>query len=93
MDLSRSTRADIDARTSECIDHLKELLAVDLGADQDDDVMALFRKAYKHLELSARPTSATSAYDAFAYMRKTATVTFDLLKVYVTRCEGEGQGQ
>ncbi|MEW2304651.1 hypothetical protein AB0958_32625 [Streptomyces sp. NPDC006655] len=89
MDLSRSTRADIDARTTECIGHLEELLAVDLGADQDDEVMVLFRRAYRHLDLSSRPTPSTSAYDAFVYMRETATITFALLKVYVTKNEGE----
>lgn len=91
MDLSRSTRADIDARTAECIRHLEELLVVDLGADQDDEVMELFRRAYRHLDLSSRPTPATPAYDAFAYMRDMATVTFELLKVYVTKNEGQDQ--
>ncbi|MFG2636950.1 hypothetical protein ACGFX8_24330 [Streptomyces sp. NPDC048362] len=85
MDLSRSTRADIATQTRECIEHLKELLREDLGADQDDNVMRLFRRAYAHVELSKRPTARTSAYDAFTYMRDTATVTFELLKVYVAK--------
>ncbi|MER6529357.1 hypothetical protein [Streptomyces sp. NPDC001508] len=91
MDLSRSTRADIDARTTECIGHLEELLVVGLGADQDAEVMELFRRAYRHLDLAGRPTPATPACDAFAYMRDTATVTFELLKVYVTKTEGQDQ--
>ncbi|MFE9446895.1 hypothetical protein [Streptomyces sp. NPDC006739] len=91
MDLSRSTRADIDTLTQECIEHLEELLKEDLGADRDDTVMQLFRRAYAHLELSRRPTNRTPAYDAFTYMRDTATVTFELLKVYVAKREGEAQ--
>jgi hypothetical protein len=57
---------DIDARTAECIGHLEELLVVDLGADRDDEVPELFRRAYRHLDLSSRPTPAAPAYDAFA---------------------------
>lgn len=91
MDLFRSTRVDIDARIKECIGHLNELLAVDLGADQDDEVMAMYRQAYKHLELSNRPTPDTSAYDAFAYMRETATITLELLRVCVAKSEAEAQ--
>ncbi|MEV0471029.1 hypothetical protein [Streptomyces prunicolor] len=87
MNLSRSTRADIDARTNECMEHLRELLAVDLGADQDDDVMKVFRRAHRHLELSNRPTSDTPAFHTFAYMRETATITFALLKFYGARNE------
>lgn len=91
MDLSRSTRADIYARTNECIEHLRELLAVDLGADQDEEVMKLFRKAYRWLDLSVRPTPATSAFAAFEYMRELATVTFALLKVYVAKKKARPQ--
>jgi hypothetical protein len=85
MDLSRSTRVDIDARTNESIEHLRELLTHDLGANRDGDVLKLFRQAYRHLELSNRPTPNTSAYDAFAYMRETATIIYALLKVYMAK--------
>jgi hypothetical protein len=85
MELDASTRADIGARINDLISHLRELLAVDLGAEQDDEVMELFRAAYKRLELSKRPTSSTSAHDAFVYMRELATIAYALLNVYVAR--------
>ncbi|WP_405593148.1 hypothetical protein [Streptomyces sp. NBC_01092] len=91
MELSRSTRADIDARTNDLISHLRELLAVDLGADQDDDVMKVYRQAYRKLELSNRPMPATSAYDAFAFMDELATITFALLRIYVAKNEAQTQ--
>jgi hypothetical protein len=91
MELSRSTRADIDARTIDLVSHLRELLAEDLGAEQDDEVMKLFRQSYRLLELSNRPTAETSAYAAFAYMGELATLTFALLKVYVAKREDTAQ--
>lgn len=89
MELSASTRADIGARINDLISHLRELLAVDLGADQDDDVMKVFRQAYRLLDLSNRPTPATSAFDAFAYMQELATLTLALLKVYMAKNDVE----
>jgi hypothetical protein len=90
MELSRSTRADIDARTNELVSHMRELLAERMW-EGDDDAKNLFKQAYRHLELSGRPTKETSAFDAFQYMRETATLTFALLKVYVAKSEDQGQ--
>lgn len=91
MALSRSTRADIDARTNECLEHLKELASTDLGADQDAKVRALFRRAYQHMDLSNRPTSATPAFAAFEYMDELASITFALMQVYVLKNEDQAQ--
>lgn len=85
MKLNTSTRADIDARTNELVSHLRELLARDdvLGPNEDDNVMRLFLQAYRHLELTNRPTRSTPAFDAFTYMQETATLADALLKLYV----------
>ncbi|MDT0472793.1 hypothetical protein RM863_11715 [Streptomyces sp. DSM 41014] len=83
MDLTRSTRHEISARTTECTEHLRDLLARDLGADQDAAILDLFRRAYEHLDLPRRPTADTPAHEAFAYMRATAALTFELLRLYV----------
>lgn len=82
MELDASTRADIGARIDDLISHLRELLAVDLGAEQDGEVMKLVRQGYRMLDLSNRPTASTSAFAAFAYMRELATITLSVLKVY-----------
>lgn len=89
MRLETSTRADIDARTRELLDHLRELVSEDLGADQNDDVMSLIRQAYKYLDLCARPTSVTPAFHAFTYLRELATISFSLLKVYVAKNQAQ----
>ncbi|MYU25962.1 hypothetical protein [Streptomyces sp. SID8352] len=84
MELSTSTRSDIDARTNELVSHLRELLAEDMW-EGDEETSKLFGKAYRHLMLSKRPTPETSAYDAFTFMRKTATHADALLRVYAAK--------
>lgn len=84
MELSTSTRSDIDARTNELVSHLRELLAEDMW-EGDEETGKLFGKACRHLELSKRPTPETSAYDAFTFMQETATQADALLKVYVAK--------
>ncbi|MEU3825260.1 hypothetical protein AB0F36_08030 [Streptomyces sp. NPDC029080] len=87
MELSTSTRQQIDHWTTRVIGHISLLLAEDLGAEEDDEVMALFRASYYLLDLSRRPRESTPAYEAFDYLRELTTRTRGLLAVYVRRNE------
>ncbi|WP_328370329.1 hypothetical protein OG828_44535 [Streptomyces sp. NBC_00457] len=82
MQLGTSTREDIDTRTTLVIKHLNQLLAQELGADEDSDVRDLFRQAYRLLDLTSRPTKETAAFNAFVYMRDVANVARRLLWIY-----------
>jgi hypothetical protein len=88
MELSTSTREDIDFKTTRVVGLLSLLLAEDLGADDDDDVMDLFRQAYKLLELTNRPGRRAPSSTAFFFMRDVANLTRRLLWVYVERNGG-----
>ncbi|GHI06045.1 hypothetical protein AQI88_28285 [Streptomyces cellostaticus] len=81
MQLSTSTRDEIDARTNELVSHIRELLTEPVW-EGDSEAMRLFRQSYRHLELSSRPTPHTITFTAFSYMQETATLTHDLLRVY-----------
>ena len=85
MELSTSTREDIDFKTTRVVGLLSLLLAEDLGADDDDEVLALFRQAYKLLELTNRPGRQTPSFTACFFMRDVATLTRRLMWVYVER--------
>lgn len=88
MELSTSTREDIDFKTTRVVGLLSLLLAEDLGADDDDEVMDLFRQAYKLLELTNRPGSRAPSFTAFFFIRDVANLTRRLLWVYVERNGG-----
>jgi hypothetical protein len=88
MELSTSTREDIDFKTTRVVGLLSLLLAEDLGADDDDDVMDLFRQAYKLLELTNRPGRRAASFTAFFFMRDVANLARRLLWVYVERNGG-----
>ncbi|MGW3037451.1 hypothetical protein ACWDCB_40425 [Streptomyces sp. NPDC001178] len=90
MTLSTSTREDIDFKTTRVVGLLSLLLAEDLGADDDDEVMNLFRQAYKLLELTNRPGRQTPSFTAF-FMRDVANLTRRLMWVYVERNGGVPQ--
>ncbi|MDW8474552.1 hypothetical protein QBA57_18440 [Streptomyces scabiei] len=83
MELSTSTRVDINTRTTAIIEQLGLLLGEELGADKDPAVRDLFRQAYRLLKLSERPTKETPAFSAFFFMRAVAGLTRRLLWVYV----------
>ncbi|MGW3336245.1 hypothetical protein ACWDCL_02025 [Streptomyces sp. NPDC001009] len=83
--MSTTTRAQIDALTPLLLGHLGALLEEDLGADEDDEVRAMFREAYKLLELSNRPTPRTPAFGAFIFMRNVASLTRRFLWLYTQR--------
>lgn len=88
MELSTSTREDIDFKTTRVVGLLSLLLAEDLGADDDEQVMDLFRQAYKLLELTNRPSRRAPSFTAFFFMRDVANLTRRLLWVYVERNGG-----
>ncbi|WP_405646486.1 hypothetical protein [Streptomyces sp. NBC_00019] len=92
MELSTSTREDIDFKTTRVVGLLSLLLAEDLGADDDDEVMDLFRQAYKLLELTNRPGRQALSFTAFFFMRDVANLTRRLLWVYVERNGGVPRG-
>ncbi|WP_237285527.1 hypothetical protein [Streptomyces niveus] len=85
MELSTSTRKDMDASLPEIVGHLNLLLGEDLGADEDQDVRELFRKGYRLLDLQNRPTAETPSFGAFLYLRDAADVTRRLLWIYTQR--------
>ncbi|MET8824893.1 hypothetical protein ABZX40_25065 [Streptomyces sp. NPDC004610] len=85
MELSTSTRADIEARTRDLLQHLSDLLRTDLGADQDPDVMALVHASYARLDLTRRPGPQTPAYAAFTYLKETADLTLKVLEVHLAK--------
>lgn len=82
MHLGASKRNDIDAKTLITISHLEMLLAEDLGADDDDAVRGMYRQAYRLLELANRPTSESTTFAAFFYLRDVANLTRRLLWIY-----------
>ena len=88
MGLSTSTREDIDFKTTRVIGLLRLLLAEDLGANNDGEVMGLFRQAYKLLDLTNRPGRQTPSFTAFFFMRDVANLTRRLVWVYVERNGG-----
>jgi hypothetical protein len=85
MELSTSTRDDIDFKTARVVGLLNLLLVEDLGTDDDEEVMVLFRRTYKLLELSNRPSRQTTSFTAFAFLHDVATHTRALLSVYASR--------
>ncbi|MEV7126722.1 hypothetical protein [Streptomyces sp. NPDC093260] len=85
MRLGTSTREDINARTPALIGHLQLLLGEELGADEDELVMAQFRKAYKVLDLKNRPSAEAPVFTAYVFMREVADLTRRLLCIYTHR--------
>ncbi|MGW2715457.1 hypothetical protein ACWC4J_41865 [Streptomyces sp. NPDC001356] len=85
LSLSTSTRKAIDEWTVRIVGHLALLLSEDLGAEQDDEVMAMYRASYYLLDLSRRPRESTPAYEAFNYLREVAIRTRGLLTVYMRK--------
>lgn len=85
MRLNASTRQDIDARTGVLISFMSELLTEDLGWENDDEVMALYRACYHLLDLKRRPTNETPAYESFEFMREVALRTRALLARYIAK--------
>lgn len=82
MQLSTSTRKDIDARTGELIGYVNLLVGQSLGEDGSQDILRLLRMVERHLAMSNRPTRRTPAHDAYAYMRDSAVFASALLSAY-----------
>lgn len=91
MQLSTSTRKDIDARTGELIGHLNVLVGQCLGEDESQDTLRLLRMVERHVAVSNRPTRRTPAHDAYAYMRDSAVFASALLSVY-QKTNGANEG-
>lgn len=85
MRLGTTKRAEIDARTKDLVNHLRELLSQDLGADDDPEVMQLCREVYRHLDLQRRPNQGTTVVGAFEFMQKASTLAFGLMKAYTKK--------
>ncbi|WP_369362993.1 hypothetical protein AB5L52_06785 [Streptomyces sp. CG4] len=85
MSLSTSTRQQIDDKTTRLVGQLSMLLAEEVGAEKDEEVMALVRASYYLLDMGRRPTETTPAYEAFAFMRDVAIRTRSLLAVYTKK--------
>jgi hypothetical protein len=85
MELSTSTREDIDFKTARVVGLLNLLLGEDLGPIDNSEVMRLFREAYQLLEMSQRPGKHTPSFAAFAYMHEVASHARALLSVYAKR--------
>ncbi|MDL5204951.1 hypothetical protein [Streptomyces sp. ALI-76-A] len=84
MELSTSTREEIDDRTARVVGHLNLLLAEDVW-EGDEEASGLFRESYRLLELSNRPGKGDPVFEAFTFMRESATLTGALLSVFVKK--------
>ncbi|WP_405826344.1 GNAT family N-acetyltransferase [Streptomyces sp. NBC_01390] len=96
MELSTSTREDIDFKTTRVVGFLSLLLAEDLGADDDDEVMDLFRQAYKLLELTAVLSGRVAGAIGPMEIRPDAIGTPQLMPQYfgvVQEHRGKGLGR
>ncbi|MGI5405225.1 hypothetical protein ACQEV9_00375 [Streptomyces chartreusis] len=82
MQLSTSTRKDIEARTGELIRHVNLLVGQCLNEDKSEDTLRLLRMMERHVAMSNRPTSRSPAHDAYAYMRDSAVFASTLLSIY-----------
>jgi hypothetical protein len=85
-------RPQIDATTRDLIGHLEQLLAEDLGFDEDSVVRGMYREAYRLLELSHRPTHEETHFGAFEYMRELVRLTRGLANVYRKLHEDDADG-
>jgi hypothetical protein len=84
MPLSTSTRAEIDTTTNTLVGHLNALLAEPVW-EGDEEALKLFQQAYRHLELTNRPTGRTPAFAAFSYMLESAALTKALVSIYAMK--------
>ncbi|MFE2842783.1 hypothetical protein ACFXKS_04360 [Streptomyces scopuliridis] len=75
-------RAQIDATTRALVRHLEDMLAQDLGFDEDPDVREMYRAAYVLLDLKYRPTHEATQFGANEYMRELARHTKRLAALY-----------
>jgi hypothetical protein len=85
MKMGTTTREDMDASLPILVRYLSNLLNLDLGQAEDQDVQRLYRKGRTLIEHGARPTDETPAFDVFIYLRDTALLARRLLWIYVER--------
>ncbi|MFD5714877.1 hypothetical protein ACFWHW_31715 [Streptomyces pharetrae] len=82
MQLSTSTRKDINARTGELVGHLNLLVGQCFNEDESQETLRLLRMVERHVAMSNRPTRHAPAHDAYAYMRDSAVFASALLSAY-----------
>ncbi|MFD9630422.1 MULTISPECIES: hypothetical protein [Streptomyces] len=85
MQMSTSTREDMDGSTPMVLGHLNQLLNEDLGAAEDEDVQDLLHRGRKLVDYTSRPTAETPSFGAFIYLRDAAHLTRRLLWIYTQR--------
>ncbi|MFF7254758.1 hypothetical protein [Streptomyces microflavus] len=85
MDLSTTTREDMDASLPAVVDQLSSLVNLDLGQAEDHIVQGLVRKGRSLIEHGERPTNDTPAFGVFLYLRDTASIARRLLWIYAER--------
>ncbi|MET9981743.1 hypothetical protein [Streptomyces rochei] len=91
--LSMPERPVIDATTRDLVSHLRELMAEELGFDEDPAVQALFREGYRVLDLTRRPTEQSPRFIAYQYMRDVGALTRRFADVYrATRKKDQDDG-
>ncbi|MFJ6695759.1 hypothetical protein ACIQM4_06770 [Streptomyces sp. NPDC091272] len=82
MQLSTTTREDMERSLPAVVAHLNRLLDVDLGQNKDPGVQALMRDGIRLIEHGKRPTTETPTFGVFLYLRDTALIARRLLWVY-----------
>ncbi|WP_412076926.1 hypothetical protein ACLF6K_17620 [Streptomyces xanthophaeus] len=80
--LGTTTRTQLDQYVPRLARELNRLLGKDLGAEDDNEVRELVRKATQLVEPSARPTAETPAFGTFFYLRDVANLSRRLLWLY-----------
>ncbi|WP_128433813.1 hypothetical protein [Streptomyces cyaneus] len=80
--LAMPDRSLIDATTRNLVDHLRALMAEDLGFDKDPAVRALFQEGYRILDLARRPSAESPHFSAYQYMREVGLLTRRFADVY-----------
>ncbi|MEW2490391.1 hypothetical protein [Streptomyces sp. NPDC048411] len=78
-------RSIIDDGTDSLVQHLRSLLEIDYGQDNEGGagVRALFRVAYRNLDVAVRPTPATPQPAAYTYWRNIAGLTAAFRDLYL----------
>ncbi|MFF1570348.1 hypothetical protein ACFVY1_44515 [Streptomyces sp. NPDC058293] len=85
MELSTSTREDIDRITLSMVGHLNLMLCEELGAREDEGVRKLVRQGYDLISHEKRPTVETPSFVAFHYLRDAGALTRRLMRIYAER--------
>ncbi len=80
--LAMPDRPVIDATTRDLVEHLRALMAEGLGFDEDPAVQTLFREGYRVLDLTRRPSTRSTHFSSYQYMREVGLLTRRFADVY-----------